>query len=832
MTLRIKGSEMPESTTRVGFKAMGVQGGENKVYDLSNVSQVSGETIFLRMYNTDYARAGYANVGDATPAVVNNDVYFPTENGTIFGVTVGNWKKSLIVGKNGSWELEIVSSALEITDQILAAQVTAESIFLRMYNTSYNRAGYASVGDTTPAVVDNSVYFPTGNGTIFGLTVTNWLKTLIVGKDGAWAIEFVKSPIDILSVINVTDLFPPTEGYHTFATAISSSSALNEKEGMIIRYEESDGVWKSFQLVDLAYKLYRKGWKDLDAENLDYTINTGMASTAPYDFYENVDCQACRVKISEGQNVQLYGYRRGVVRNIDGNVIDGYYYNTSDINTVSTFVAPADAAYLDVTAFNADVNSASVVISAPLAPYMSEEEVKKALSDLTGGISFEGKTGGELLVIQDQLKKIVTYVGQDGSVNIPTLNATNIDNKIAELERKIISLQTQTSLASPTTVAVNNNHDRQINNVLKEKGAYIQEGVIPTPKIMITMTDDDGHDYYQRSPETYGLYPGGFYSRLFPVFDKKGIKGNIAYIINNWEGTASHAYNEARYLQDIHGWEVLSHSRNHDYPFFNLEDTVEKYLKHDGTIEITDMDEAEQYMSEQWGKQQFIDLGFNVKNACCFGGGKTTARLRKIQQAEGYRCVLSNNGYSKTTLMNTPPLAQFGVYRDTILETYGNGTVTDYLKAGTDDLEQKLNDCKQKIDDMVADGGGGWLDIITHGVYTHYCNYNPDHDTVDYPAAWRVPVAVQTEPGNYTDPGIPSDWEPAPNTALKMIWDFIDYAKAQGVEFVTVDEAVDYWGNLVNVGDFTWGKRHAAFEPFKSPHYVVGVNGSSRYLNF
>lgn len=450
-----------------------------------------------------------------------------------------------------------------------------------------------------------------------------------------------------------------------------------------------------------------------------------------------------------------------------------------------------------------------------------------------GNLKFSSQTNNELLVIEDFMQKVAAYVDVDGNFNVQQLNAKNINLQIDELNRKVTSLLAVTSQLN--NQANNGNQaiqDRENINVLKTKGTFIKDGDISTPKIYITMTDDDSLDYYQRTPTAEAPYPGGFYSRLFPVFNKKNIPGNIAYIISNWEGTSVQAYNEARYLQDVHGWEVLAHSRNHDYPAFNSDDVVEKYLKHSGTIEITDMDEAEAYLKEQWGRQQFLDLGFNVNNACVFGGGKTSARIRRIQKAEGYKCALSNDGFSKNKVMNVPPLAQFGVYRDQIMETYGNGTVTDYLKAGTDDLGQKLNDCKQKIDDMVAAGTGGWLDIITHAMYTHYANYNPDYDTVDYPDSWRVPVAVQTAPGSYTDPGIPDDWEPAPNTALKMIWDFIDYAKSQGVEFVTVNQAVSYWGNVINVGDFTWSQRKAAFDPYKSPHYVVGMNGSSNYYNF
>jgi hypothetical protein len=92
------------------------------IIEEGNTDPISGDTAFrandnlfkalstlAKTYNSAWIPKGFASVGDATPAATLNHVYFPTENGTIFGVIVNDYSREVLIGNGSSFMINKIT---------------------------------------------------------------------------------------------------------------------------------------------------------------------------------------------------------------------------------------------------------------------------------------------------------------------------------------------------------------------------------------------------------------------------------------------------------------------------------------------------------------------------------------------------------------------------------------------------------------------------------------------------------------------------------------------------------------------------------------------------
>lgn len=447
---------------------------------------------------------------------------------------------------------------------------------------------------------------------------------------------------------------------------------------------------------------------------------------------------------------------------------------------------------------------------------------------LQGGYSTEVVYGKDIQVFKDSKNNVFAWIDSEGRVHIPHLVANSEENETDDI--------ITTPLENLKIIQTSISKDFFIKDLAK--GVFSKKGDKKMP-FVVTFTDDDGIDYYKSPGTTVEPYKGGYYSRLHPVFASKGVPFTEFHI-----GNRESLYNESLVLQDLYRDEIGCHSLSHENGWYDSSISGEHVLttqsgwsdEWNESLQkwvIRDPIVIETYFRREWsyGKKKMEKAGFTIKNGAVFNGGRTSHRLRRIQRDMGYGCIMSNDGYSKDKLFyNTPPIATFGVYRDNTIGGNSTATVTEYLKAGTDDINARFNLIKQKIDVVAANGG--WLDLYTHAYYRCFMNFNPDFVDPTYPEEWIVPVS---DPGSQ-DEGysfghkIPKGWYPYPNTMLDLISKLIDYIQSKGGIIATVEQARQIFANQIEIGDLTYNKRKAPYDDLTYDHYVKGIDGSEEFL--
>lgn len=187
----------------------------------------------------------------------------------------------------------------------------ALSTLVKTYNSDWNPVDFAAPGDATPSASTNDLYFPTENGTIFGLSISDFKKQVIVKSITAYAVENIDGFESKTNVFNVTNKVPLSSGYYTLYTAKNAVPQKVRKQGLIILYQtESRWEMAQFNSSNIAE------WGDIAPwTNLTYDSNVKWKGTK--------ELTRLQIYSSDRKQGYLLSYADG-----DGNLILERYTTT------------------------------------------------------------------------------------------------------------------------------------------------------------------------------------------------------------------------------------------------------------------------------------------------------------------------------------------------------------------------------------------------------------------------------------------------------------------------------------------------------------------------
>lgn len=177
-----------------------------------------------------------------------------------------------------------------------------------------------------------------------------------------------------------------------------------------------------------------------------------------------------------------------------------------------------------------------------------------------------------------------------------------------------------------------------------------------------------------------------------------------------------------------------------------------------------------------------------------------------------------------------------------------------------------------KIDSCIADNG--LMVFMNHSNTDYFNNYymadtdyytriqpsetgRLDYYDANYPESWRIPLNGTQLTEMLNDPDCPywttpplkkrnndgtlsntdmeswADWYPCPGTKMALIYDYLTYAIHHGVRFASSSEAIDKFGNMLNIGVKKTNGTDWQADPLlgnipeqNGSHYVIGADGS------
>lgn len=254
------------------------------------------------------------------------------------------------------------------------------------------------------------------------------------------------------------------------------------------------------------------------------------------------------------------------------------------------------------------------------------------------------------------------------------------------------------------------------------------------------------------------------YTDALPIFQRLDVPQTIAVISDRVGTTGYLSKKQLLELQDVHGWEIMSHSKTH--PIGSLGQTM-----------IPDMTEAQARIEFRQSKKDLEDIGLVVQSYAHVGGEYRT-RERKLTK-EYYRAAMvssrgSQDGWNSLPL-ESQELKTFWVDpAENPLKYY----LANYDKNAA--ISLTIDRAKEVIDKANFYGG---LTIIG----THFKNFGGDSDF------------------------------------LNMYEEIVNYAKTK-TTVTTLRNTLNNIGNVVDVGDFS--KASTGDRLATGGHFVVGADGT------
>jgi hypothetical protein len=425
---------------------------------------------------------------------------------------------------------------------------------------------------------------------------------------------------------------------------------------------------------------------------------------------------------------------------------------------------------------------------------------------------------GVLMAFADRLKNVIASVGMDGVWSIPKMNVGELTAKtisIESMETRLKLLERRQQALETLSTERQNKFPRDTNGLARDSAVILSGGVAtstdavnPSAKsVMVTFIDDDSIDRYDQLTVSGAANPyrGGYYTRLRHVFSILGAPFVEAVItgansVDTFPGGPVTAAQLVA-MQDAGICEFANHTKNH----VTFDPTHPSY-------------DPNYNIAEQWG-EAFIKLrrlGIDVNSAVYpFGHNNHAIRDYLVQE--------HRSGTTTDVLTNLPPLRQFLLGRAGL--DYAT-TFTDQQVFGTQ--FRNLAAWKSVVD--TAETGGRWLIFMSHAYANGWTNFAGEWDWVtgditvagepDYDPNWIVPTGAT-----------PVGWRPQLGTRLHDLYELIQYIQGKGIPIVTLEQGLNQYGNLANVGDYTNGIRPAVAtgDETNYPHFVVGVDGSTSY---
>lgn len=250
------------------------------------------------------------------------------------------------------------------------------------------------------------------------------------------------------------------------------------------------------------------------------------------------------------------------------------------------------------------------------------------------------------------------------------------------------------------------------------------------------------------------------YSVYKPIFESESVPLCLA-VVSDWVGKSGYmTLEQLLEVQNELGWEILAHSKTHP-------------TTSGGRIMIPDLPEDEARYELNQGKIDLINMGLNVQSYAHVGGQYRT-RDRKLTR-EYFRAARTSN-YGRYGI-NTTPIESHE------LKTVWLDTQAGYLK---DFLAQYPR----------AEAIAETLRLIKLDI--------------DRAKRENALLIISTHTRNMTDADL-----------QQLFRDVIQYAK-QETEVMTLRDALNEMGNIVEVGDFS---KLSTGERAGGSHFAIGVDG-------
>lgn len=258
------------------------------------------------------------------------------------------------------------------------------------------------------------------------------------------------------------------------------------------------------------------------------------------------------------------------------------------------------------------------------------------------------------------------------------------------------------------------------------------------------------------------------YTHALPLFNAKGVPQNIA-IVSDWVGRPNFLSKEQLLeLQNVHGWEILSHSKTHP-------------THSDGRTMIPDLPERDARYELRQSRDDLRQMGLDVESYAVVGGQYNT-RDRQLFR-EYYRSALTS-APGRYRGLNQTPITTHDMYTYWIDPTAGD--LMEFLTTESKAVAiQKILQNAYEAIDYASEHGG----ILIFG--THYRYIASDAD--------------------YT----------------QMYSDLIDYAKSK-TKVTTLSDALNNYGNIVEIGDnASLTSNQNSDKRARTNHFVVGIDGKT-----
>ena len=418
--------------------------------------------------------------------------------------------------------------------------------------------------------------------------------------------------------------------------------------------------------------------------------------------------------------------------------------------------------------------------------------------------------------------KVVFYIRDNGQVFIPQLVLNlNINEDFKFVERLALANSNYPDAVLKTGVT-----------------PFTITGKFPVePLFVVSFQDDDAID----NPTDSGHgKSGGFFSRARPVLKQFGMTASEGVIMRTqWDDTLSSqaSYIQSRAVQNMEGWELTNHSRNHIVPSSSGYDPYEEWVR---SVDVAKSG------------------GMHFKNAV-YPGGHSSHEMREVVRIR-HRCGQGINDFGmQSSYFNRSPLISYNLVRYVLDASGGFGSNQVAPHA-----ERQLASWKSMIDQGIALKNAGqrvWLILESHWYKGEWTNWNTagaladtyaggalpsDPSTwgageADYDSDWVIQTLkdgsgnIVTPTGELTkaDCAVPDGWRPQNDCRLHDLYELCAYMQAASddVTVVNTDRAMDLMANIADVGDFTNGGlgRGDPEAVLNYPHYVVGADGRSSF---
>jgi hypothetical protein len=389
------------------------------------------------------------------------------------------------------------------------------------------------------------------------------------------------------------------------------------------------------------------------------------------------------------------------------------------------------------------------------------------------------------------------YCTTAGKTIIHDLEAPGFDpENIAALEElKVLRAQ---SLAAAAVASEAKPQLRSAYSIVREEAAVLRShdaaftttGKAAARRPICVFTDDD--------------FTAAVWTRLRPVFAVRGLACCTYGVVSgdrdfNPEYVRFHGASGVPRMLDLqanYNAEIASHSATH-------------IRIHENSVPNPAFDFELEFA---WSYEKLTGLGAKVKAYIPpFNNSSHAARLYLRRY---YNCSSGNINPRPDNRLNYPPLHQYALVRYGI---DGGAYVEDPENpgAGPTAAGDILDEWKARVD--LAESTGALL------IFTHHCGLGEWENAGDeegYDPTWIAPSG-----------DVPEGWRPQIGNRLHALWLLIEYIQGKGIPIMGMGAAMEAYGNLVDVGDYTGGSKGSiAADASDYPHFVTGVDGASTFL--